>query len=362
MRAEIDAGMARDEVLSRHGQSVEDWLAVQTQFLQAMGAELEAGRMELTNRYTQRFVAHQSSLAPVLAPAVEEAPAPPPPADALGMTQGVGMKALVIDDLPFAGQAAAPAPVELGPSEDAGATQDVFQALTDAQLFGQPAPEPPPPSVPQPVPPPPPSVPQAPAAPPPVAAPLPVEPAVVDESSVDGTGFISADLLAAPATPFAESSAAPSRPGPAPTGGTPFSPSAVDGTAFVGALTDEQIMPFEGEGTAPAPLSPEETASLQQDAGATSFVSALEIDPAEIARAASSPDHPPLSPQRYAELKLRTDGKPPAERAAVHTTFAIADEAARERIDETMRTYFQQNEEGRGYYQQWLGYYRKQGL
>ncbi|MDI3284246.1 hypothetical protein [Polyangium sp. 15x6] len=63
IRAEMEAGRLRDEVLARAGVSMDAWTAEQRNWLQKMSAELERGRFELTNRYTQAFLDRQSALA-----------------------------------------------------------------------------------------------------------------------------------------------------------------------------------------------------------------------------------------------------------------------------------------------------------
>ncbi|MDC3956960.1 hypothetical protein KEG38_24075 [Polyangium jinanense] len=62
IRAEMEAGKLRDEVLARAGVSMDAWTAEQRHWLQKMSAELERGRFELTNRYTQAFLDRQSAL------------------------------------------------------------------------------------------------------------------------------------------------------------------------------------------------------------------------------------------------------------------------------------------------------------
>ena len=59
LRAEMDAGRLRDEVLGWAGVTAEEWTAAQRGWLEKMGAELGRGRFELTNRYTQAFLAQQ---------------------------------------------------------------------------------------------------------------------------------------------------------------------------------------------------------------------------------------------------------------------------------------------------------------
>ncbi|HZF53186.1 MAG TPA: hypothetical protein VE093_31250 [Polyangiaceae bacterium] len=70
MRAEMDVGGLRDDVLAHFGMTADEWIAAQREWLERMGAELERGRLELTNRYTQAFLSRQRAL---------QAPKPPAP-------------------------------------------------------------------------------------------------------------------------------------------------------------------------------------------------------------------------------------------------------------------------------------------
>ncbi|UQA63185.1 hypothetical protein [Polyangium aurulentum] len=62
IRAEMEAGRLRDEVLARAGVTMGAWVAEPRTWLQKMGAEFERGRFELTNRYTQAFFERQKAL------------------------------------------------------------------------------------------------------------------------------------------------------------------------------------------------------------------------------------------------------------------------------------------------------------
>lgn len=79
LRAEMEAGRLRDEVLMRVGLGVEEWTAAQTEWLAKMGAEIERGRFELTNRYSQAFLERQRALGATEEAAIEVQPAPAPP-------------------------------------------------------------------------------------------------------------------------------------------------------------------------------------------------------------------------------------------------------------------------------------------
>ncbi|XXT16025.1 hypothetical protein WME94_37900 [Sorangium sp. So ce429] len=99
MRAQMEAGRLRDEVLARAGLTVDEWTAAQRDWLERMGAELEHGSFELTNRYTRAFLEHQrailaasppESTPPVSAPPgpTRAAPTPTAPAPRRSATPG----------------------------------------------------------------------------------------------------------------------------------------------------------------------------------------------------------------------------------------------------------------------------------
>lgn len=63
VRAEMEAGWLRDGVLSRAGVSLSEWTNLQLAFLEKMGNEVERGRFDLTNRYSQAFLERQREIA-----------------------------------------------------------------------------------------------------------------------------------------------------------------------------------------------------------------------------------------------------------------------------------------------------------
>jgi len=75
IRAEMEAGRLRDEVLAGAGVTVDTWMAEQRSWLQKMSAELERGRFELSNRYTKAFLERQSALAEAKPAPVDAQPA-----------------------------------------------------------------------------------------------------------------------------------------------------------------------------------------------------------------------------------------------------------------------------------------------
>lgn len=81
MRAEMDAGRLRDEVLARTGMTTDEWTDAQRGWLERMGTELERGRFELTNRYTQAFLDRQRVLETAAPPRLAVTAAPLPPAE-----------------------------------------------------------------------------------------------------------------------------------------------------------------------------------------------------------------------------------------------------------------------------------------
>lgn len=112
MRAEMDAGSLRDDVLADSGTTLDAWTAVQRKWLESMSAELERGRFELTNRYTRAFLARQSALqkssAPVPAGASEavlssaDAPLADRSPDEGRETTPMPMPRSIVDREPFA--------------------------------------------------------------------------------------------------------------------------------------------------------------------------------------------------------------------------------------------------------------------
>ncbi len=62
IRAELEAGRLRDDVLARAGLTVDEWIAVQRGWLEQLSRELKRDRFELTNRYSRVFLDHQRAL------------------------------------------------------------------------------------------------------------------------------------------------------------------------------------------------------------------------------------------------------------------------------------------------------------
>lgn len=106
IRAEMEVGRPRDEVLARAGLGVDAWTTEQRSWLQKMSAELERGRFELTNRYTKAFLERQSAFQ-AKSPSLAEAQ--PAKARAEAPTEGPGISpppaaapsaALSVEDIP----------------------------------------------------------------------------------------------------------------------------------------------------------------------------------------------------------------------------------------------------------------------
>ncbi|WP_437964704.1 hypothetical protein WMF04_34210 [Sorangium sp. So ce260] len=159
LRAQIEAGRLRDEVLARAGLTAEEWMAAQRDWLERMGEELEHGCFELTNRYTRAFLEHQRAIVAASPPAsaapVSPAPAPPPSAKApprpappglAGTAPLPDMPALVAS-LPFTPSAppgstpAAPAPPRPAPPGLAGTAPLPDMTALVASLPFTPTPE-----------------------------------------------------------------------------------------------------------------------------------------------------------------------------------------------------------------------------
>src|SRR5262245_18289335 len=86
MRAEMETGRLRADVLAADGITADEWTVAQRHWLGRMGAQLERGRFDLTNIYTQAFLARQRELAaqptaPTTSPPPAATPTRTPPPD-----------------------------------------------------------------------------------------------------------------------------------------------------------------------------------------------------------------------------------------------------------------------------------------
>jgi hypothetical protein len=79
LRADIEAGASRDEVLARAGLTTPQWIAVQRQWLRAIAREAMRGERRLADRYRHAFM---EQVAPPPPEPVDVASAPPAPAGA----------------------------------------------------------------------------------------------------------------------------------------------------------------------------------------------------------------------------------------------------------------------------------------
>jgi hypothetical protein len=148
MRAEMDAGVLRDEVLARSGLTAEEWSLTQREWLERMGSELERGRFELSRRYSQAFVVRQAELAkptkssreaPVetATPMAQLAPAAPSPAPvSVAMSAPPALEVSSAPISPWIQKAPAPAAIaKPAPKHDLGKTAGVdFAAIRAAAM------------------------------------------------------------------------------------------------------------------------------------------------------------------------------------------------------------------------------------
>jgi len=110
MRAEMDCGRRRDEVLARAGVGPDEWTAAQREWLDKMGAEIEIGRFALTNRYTAAFLERQRTF--TVAPTASVVAVPVP------MAAPAAAPSVVVHEASFV---TAPAPVKpAGPGAPSG--------------------------------------------------------------------------------------------------------------------------------------------------------------------------------------------------------------------------------------------------
>lgn len=199
MRAEMDAGKLRDEVLALSDLSVDAWTVQQSKWLEKMGAELEGGRFELTNRYSRAFVDRQTE--------IRKRAAPPP------VVKPAAPIAPIVEPAPVAAPIAAPvaAPVPGFASVP----------MSRGQLFVSDAPSP--------------------------WATAP-EPKPAPKQDLASTSFFSADSFVSAALPFQPGSGAgDSTPPPAPAApSTPPPRKMVDrSTQAISVVSLEDILPFE---------------------------------------------------------------------------------------------------------------------
>lgn len=265
LRAAMEERQSRDDVLEEAGLTVPQWIAVQRSWLSNLAKEAARGRTTLASRYAAAFVAaaprppeeeelveRPPSPAPeppvVAAPMVPVAPVPvavqaPPPVAIRDLVQTpatANMPAYTPDtQTPFAGQGAAPASVADEVAAEAagmiGATADAMPALTDDQLT------------------------QAPVF-------LTSKAAPPTSSSIDTTGPVNALDIDPDALPFREATRA--APAPAAADVERESQDLVGETAFVSALTDDDLagaLPFASPEQSPprgAQLTLEQYTSL----------------------------------------------------------------------------------------------------
>ncbi len=288
LRAAMEERQSRDDVLEEAGLTVPQWVAIQRSWLSSLAKEAARGRTTLASRYAAAFGAaaprpsESDELVdrppPVPERAVVEAPAPPvapvplavqapPPVAIRQLPQTPAMTASMPayapdKETPFAGQHAAPASVADEVAAEAagmiGATADAMPALTDDELA------------------------QAPV--------------------------------------FVTSKAAPA------------SSSSIDTTAPVNALDiDPEALPFrDSKGSAPAPIATDIERESQDLVGETAFVSALTDDDLAGALPFASPEQPPpstseLTLEQYTSLVVEINHRS-HERAAILQRYGLDEE------------------------------------
>lgn len=272
MRAEMDFGIRRDDVLSRAGIGADEWIEVQREWLEKMGAELDTGRFELTGRYSGAFLERQRTLTPKM-PLAE-----PPLTDTADEASPLGVAVL-----PFtkSGSSAPPPPDLAAPVQQRRATP--FEpALPPTPVA---TPERPPPAVPaSPMP-----TPPAAATPPPAPAmPAPARP---PEALVGRSGTIGPEPPAKCVTPVPDT-------------GDPVA-------------TRSHVLPFDGTAESPPPQC--DAPSPHPKKGATlAFV-------AFTPSSASTPfDASPSEPNAATPSRQPVEPEPQANSPAANAHKAIA--------------------------------------
>lgn len=247
VRAEMEAGVMRDEALTRAGLSVDEWAMAQRTWLERMSAEIARGRFELTNRYAQAFVACQQALAapkPVLQASRVEGPAAGAPQLDVA-TKPVEAK----PTFPAAGAAAEPPP----PAQTQVRPMNPMLAGTmavDVSAFGEALPF---------------QAKGAPAAP--LPPPTPAPPVKRAPAALSGTsmGFVAPKGPAlpfqkeAPPAPEALAAEKPPAPGP-PMPAVKRAPAALSGTSMAVVMPKGPALPF-ATGASPEGAPPPASAS-----------------------------------------------------------------------------------------------------
>lgn len=235
--AELESGRLVGEVLGRAGLSVEEWSEAQEVWLDAMGRELELGRFELSNRYSEVFLRRQQAL--VTPPAVT--------APRVISVASTASEPIVREAKPT--YLVAGAPSDTGPSAPATAGPPSLLAGTisvDVSAFGAALP----------------FSAEAPPAPPPKAPQVKRPPAALSGTSM------AVVLPKGPALPFAGAASPSAPPQPPPPAGsveprsevsaTPAvkrAPAALSGTSMAVVIPKGPLLPFAG-GVAPGQSPP----------------------------------------------------------------------------------------------------------
>ncbi len=273
LRAEMDTGALRDDVLARAGLSVDEWVGVQRDWLEKMGDELSRGRRELTNQYTKAFLERQRALAGAKergpSPRVETTP-PQAPSPQAALPQAALPQAALpqaalpqapmppLPPLPRAPMPPAPLPPPKVPLPPARVAPPLETAPLQPVVLSAPSSEPPPVAS-SPV------LPFKPApAPAPVAAqsalPAPKPPLPTQPLSNDLSGTVAATMMSpfATALPFAKAPPPPppSRPDSVSSTSMPIPPSRPDSVSSTSMPVPPLPVAKPPPKPAPPPLPP----------------------------------------------------------------------------------------------------------
>jgi len=277
MRAEMDAGKLRDEVLAISGLSVDAWTVQQSAWLEKMGAELEGGRFELTNRYSRAFLDRQTE--------IQKRAAPPP------VVKSTAPIAPIVEPAPIVAPVAPITPV--APVAPIAPTEPGFASVPmgRGQLFVSDAPSP--------------------------WAATPEPRAAAPKQDLASTSFFSAESFVAPALPFQPGSGtSDSVPPPAPAAqAAPPPRKKVDrSTQAISVVSLEDILPFDQANPAhpPVPTQPLPQAHAQPPVPTQPLPQAQVQPPAPVAIPAPPP------PRKQADSVL-----PPLDKDPLASTMGF---------------------------------------
>jgi hypothetical protein len=249
IRAEMEAGARRDEVLARLGISVDEWMAAQRAWLEGMGAEVARGRFDLSQRYAQAFLERQRALTAPSAPAAEAQSASSAEAALPAAPRPIEAKPTFLAAGAAAELAAPRMPVVKRPNPLLSGTMGVDSSAIRAALPFDPKAQPT-------------QATQAPATTPAALPAVKRAPAALSGTSMAFVAPKGPALPFASKEPNASPPEAPPAPAPAAMPAVKRAPAALSGTSMAIVVPKGPALPFSQESPAPTPAPAPEAAPI----------------------------------------------------------------------------------------------------